>query len=162
VKSPKFPDVFTLAPPSLFKSGLAVIVALKVDFHVRTNPSYSLPYRLHFCTTYTMYVAYVMCMPFPRRPPDQTFALVLAPALTKMGDTFCVFLPSAVAPLWHPQNSRNGARAEGDKIKSGGAFFTLRCAPVLTFLGVALGLLEPFTSGGAADSWQCPLRASFD
>jgi hypothetical protein len=28
VKSPKFPDVFTLAPPSLFKSGLAVIAPL--------------------------------------------------------------------------------------------------------------------------------------
>jgi hypothetical protein len=41
---------------------------LKVDFHVHTNPSYSLPCRLHFRTTYTMYVAYVMCMPFPQRP----------------------------------------------------------------------------------------------
>jgi hypothetical protein len=28
VKSPKFPDVFTLAPPSLFKSGRAVIAPL--------------------------------------------------------------------------------------------------------------------------------------
>jgi hypothetical protein len=28
VKSPKFPYVFTLAPPSLFKSGLAVIAPL--------------------------------------------------------------------------------------------------------------------------------------
>jgi hypothetical protein len=28
VKSPKFPDVFTLAPPLLFKSGLAVITPL--------------------------------------------------------------------------------------------------------------------------------------
>jgi hypothetical protein len=50
--------------------------------------------------------------------PDQTFALVLVPALTKMGEKFCVFLPSAVAPLSHPQNSQNEARAEGDKIKS--------------------------------------------
>jgi hypothetical protein len=39
----------------LNKTGSCV---LKVDFHVRTNPSYSLPYRLHFSTTYTMYVAY--------------------------------------------------------------------------------------------------------
>jgi hypothetical protein len=30
---------------------------------------------------------------------DQTFALVLVPALTKMGDTFCGFFTSAVAPL---------------------------------------------------------------
>jgi hypothetical protein len=82
---------------------------------------------------------------FTQYPPDQTFALVLVPASTKIGDTFCVFLPSAVAPLRHPQNSQNGARAEGDKIKCGGAFFTLRCAPVLTFLGVALGLLELFS-----------------
>jgi hypothetical protein len=31
--------------------------------------------------------------------PNQTLALVLVPASTKMGDKFSVFLPSAVAPL---------------------------------------------------------------
>jgi hypothetical protein len=50
------------------------------------------------------------------REPDQTFAIVLVPALTKMEVKFCFLLPSAVAPLRHPQNNRNGARAEGDTI----------------------------------------------
>jgi hypothetical protein len=31
--------------------------------------------------------------------PNQTLALVLVPASTKMGDKFSVFLPSAVDPL---------------------------------------------------------------
>jgi hypothetical protein len=50
--------------------------------------------------------------------PDQTFALVLVPASTKIEEKFNLILPSAVAPLRHPQNSQNGARAEGDKKKA--------------------------------------------
>jgi hypothetical protein len=77
--------------------------------------------------------------------PDQTFALVLVPASTKMLVKFWFVLPSAVAPHGHPQKSQNGARAEGDRILSGEAFFTLCCDPVWTFSRVAVGLLKLFS-----------------
>ena len=52
---------------------------------------------------------------------------------------------SAVPPFRHPQNSRNGAIADGEKIKSGGAFSTLRCDPVSTFPKLAVGPLRLFS-----------------
>ena len=51
---------------------------------------------------------------------------------------------SAVPPFRHPQNSRNGAIADGEKMKSGGAFLTLRFAPVSTFKELAVGPLWLF------------------
>jgi hypothetical protein len=76
--------------------------------------------------------------------PDQTFAIVLVPALTKMEVKFCFFSP----PLWPsfdtPKTVETGPEQREIQFKAEGPFLPSAVLPFGLFLRVAGGLLEPF------------------